>query len=177
MTSKYFAEKLRAIQVDTPLTTKFENELDDNGKRKYAQLNNRWWDNSTGTQKEHLICWFSRKYYTDGSTQKCIEDNYSRCCKDCYFKKNNQYKNLTQTVDAKIVFNHMRRPEMYFWIAESLNILEPDELAKCIKEVQDALESPNKKWKAAINKYILWEDVESKIDTFRKTFCVKLSKT
>ena len=67
MTSKYFAEKLRAIQVDTPLTTKFENELDDNGKRKYAQLNNRWWDNSTGTQKEHLICWFSRKYYTDGS--------------------------------------------------------------------------------------------------------------
>ena len=65
-------------------------QLDDNGKRKYAQLNNRWWDNSTGTQKEHLICWFSRKYYTDGSTQKCIEDNYSRCCKDCYFKKNNQ---------------------------------------------------------------------------------------
>ena len=61
MKSCEFAEVLRRINVLSPVTEGFEKETDKKGNRKYGQKdNNRWWDESTGSQKEHLICWFSR---------------------------------------------------------------------------------------------------------------------
>lgn len=162
MTSKYFADKLRKIQVDTPLTNRFEEEVDCNGKRLYAQLEKRWWDNSTGSQKEHLVCWFARKY-CNGSTRNCIEDNYKKKCKYCYFVERKEYYEFSFQDNAKIVFNNMKRPEMYLWIAEALGILKEEKMVECINELKQARNN-NFSWKEVINKYISWDDVEKKIN-------------
>lgn len=54
MKSIEFAKVLRSLNVLTPITDQFENERDEKGVRKYGQKNNRWWDYSTGSLKEHL---------------------------------------------------------------------------------------------------------------------------
>lgn len=60
-----------------------------------------------------MICWFSRKQY-GGSTTKRIESNFPRICEQCYFVDlRNKPEKLGEQHDAQIVFNHMRRPEIY----------------------------------------------------------------
>lgn len=157
-----FANMLLNNNKDTPLTDKFENEKDENGIRKYAQKSERWWDESTGSQKEHLVCWFMRKTYENGSTQKCIDDNFTYKCPKCYFVSSGKRVDCNQEINAKKIFNHMQRPEMYFYIAEAFEILDEKKLSCCINEVKEAKRT-GKSWKEIIRKYLPWEKVETKL--------------
>ena len=158
--SKMMADVLRnKMCISTPRTDEFENECGENGCRKYGQKNHRWWDKSTGRQIEHLICWFSRKYY-GGSTQKCIDI----CnCRNCAFKKvKNKPEDFVEEKEARKVFGRMKKPEMYICIAEVLEVLEEKELIEFVKEIKDAIDR-GKSWKCVCNKYLNWEMVDKKI--------------
>lgn len=162
ITTADFANVLRETHSPTPQTDEFD-------RSKYAQKEERWWDESTGTQKEHIICWFARKYFDNGSTKKCIESNYHIRCNECHFAKNENSPDCNpQTKNAQYVFNHMKRPEMYLWIAETLKILSEEELRQCICKLKKAMdENPNKRkskpWKDVIKQYITWEKIEQKL--------------
>lgn len=153
MESIVFAEVLQKTDVPATVTEQFEKE--------YGQEKNRWWDNSTGTQKEHLVCWFSRKYY-GGSTTMCIE---KKNCESCYFKslesippKLNEYK---EQKDAGKVFEHMGRPEMFIYIAEVLQVLSKEQFEEYVAETKKAISS-NEKWSDVRKKYLTWDMVEQK---------------
>lgn len=75
-------------------------------------------------KNEHLVCWFMRKTYENGSTQKCIDDNFTYKCPECYFVSSGKRVDCNQEINAKKIFNHMQRPEMYFYIAEAFEILD-----------------------------------------------------
>ena len=155
-----FANALRMSNVDPTLTKAFEDEKDENNNRKYAQKDRRWWDNSTKTQKEHLICWFSRRYYNN-STQECINNCFNKSCQNCYFKR----EKITPIVsksnkkDAKSIYYSMGRPEMYFCVFELLEIGEPGDLTKCINAVENALDD-KASWKNIVTGYAQWDDIE-----------------
>jgi hypothetical protein len=167
LTSRYVANVLRKLEKSTPQTNRFEEERDETGERKYAQkeagAQNRWWDKSTGTQKEHVVCWFARRYYSEGSTKDCIENNLIENCKECYFEKIRRMPNCKQMIEAKRVFRYMQRPEMYLWIAEALDIIDEKELENCITELKGIMDENPKKWNSVIKKYITWEMIESSL--------------
>lgn len=149
MESQFFAEALRISSTPTPMTKEFEME--------YGQKKNRWWDKSTGNQKEHLICWFSRKYF-GGSTKKCVENNLSKC-KYCYFKETDWFPDYGEETDARKVFERMKKPEMFIYIAEALQVLTQPELENYISETKNTMDTgPN--WSDIRKKYLKWEQVE-----------------
>lgn len=155
LTSKEFANKLRDFKGKTEQTNDFEEERDKAGIRKYAQKNKRWWDESSGIQKEHIVCWFARKYYFEGSTKECIKDNLikEKHCKECFFEKNEIKENCGQTIGAKEVFKHIQRPEMYLYIAESLGAIDKIELEECITKLKERMDEKPRKWKEIIKNY------------------------
>lgn len=165
LTSKDFANKLRKVIDKEKQTKDFERERDKAGERKYAQKDDRWWDESTGTQKEHVVCWFARKYYSEGSTKECIKENLieQKNCKECYFEKNEIMLNCNQIIGAKDVFAHMKRPEMYLYIVEALDVIDENKLQECIRELKKRMDENPKEWKEVINKYITWDMVERKV--------------
>ena len=154
MESAKFAEALRIVNVKTPITDGFEKE--------YGQKDNRWWDKSTGSQKEHLICWFSRKQY-GGSTSECIDKNYPSICKRCCFAEW-EYKpeGFGEQRDAKLVFTKMRKPEMYIYIAEALGILKKEELKNLVDQIKAAIDN-NESWKKVVNEELPWVKVEKRV--------------
>ena len=160
MESQLFASVLRKVNVPTPLTEEFESALDENGNRRYGQQKNRWWDNSTGNQKEHLICWFSRKHY-EGSTSECIENNLGCVCKLCYFTQIDNKPEVGIEHEAEKVFGRMKRPEMFIYIAEALQILNKSKLEDYITETKQAMDK-GKSWMDIRKKYINWEQIEVK---------------
>ena len=156
ITSADFANVIRETHSPTPQTDEFD-------RSKYAQKKDRWWDKSTGTQKEHIVCWFARKYFDNGSTKKCIENNYHIRCKKCSFTEIEDSPDCNpQAKNAHDVFNHMGRPEMYFWIAETLKAISEKDLKDCICKIENAMDN-NLSWKEIINEYITWELVELSI--------------
>ncbi len=163
MESDKFAEILRKINKEITITNQFESAVNENGERKYGQKKDRWWDESTGSQKEHVICWFSRKYH-DGSTQKCIDSNFPSTCTQCYFAdkdKKEKPEGFGKEQDAQKIFNKMRRPEMYIYIAEALDVFSEEELNTFVDNIKRAIEK-NESWKNVINKYLTWDKVEEK---------------
>ncbi len=168
LTSRDFANVLRKLDRPTLQTNEFEDERDETSERKYAQKKDRWWDKSTGTQKEHLVCWFARKFYSEDNTKQCIENNLTENCKECYFEKNRDMGKWKQKIkiqnEAKNIFNRMQRPEMYLWIAEALDVIEEEKLKECILELKGKIKKEPKKWKVVIKEYIVWEMIENKIN-------------
>ena len=153
MESELFAKVLQKIDKPTPVTEQFE--------KKYGQKDKRWWDKSTGSQKEHLICWFSRKHH-NGSTSMCIKE---RNCESCYFKTlkpiPEEYEAYKEQKDAEKVFNWMGRPEMFIYIAEALQVLSEEQLKNYVDETKKAIEKDGK-WKLVRQKYLTWNMVEKK---------------
>lgn len=159
ISSQQFADVLRKSTTSTPLTKKFEEEKDKNGERTWGQKKDRWWDNSTGEQKEHLVCWFSRKF-NGGSTEECMKNNLGSNCENCYFSKiEKKPSGFGEQIDAQLVFERMRRPEMYFHIAESLGVLERNQLEKFIEEVKVNIDN----WRNIRKKYLSWDMVKAKV--------------
>lgn len=159
--SRIMAEMLRNnLDRKTPKTDEFEEAIDVNGRR-YAQEKKRWWDKSTGRQLEHLMCWYSRKYY-NGSTKECM----TACkCENCYFKNvSNPPEDIKEVREANKVYNRMGRPEMYICIAEVLELLEEDKLEQLIGEVKEAMNKNRRRWKYIFKEYFTWEDVEKKLN-------------
>lgn len=152
ISSQQFADILRKSITPTPLTKAFE-------KTSLAQNKNRWWDNSTGEQKEHLVCWFSRKF-NGGSTEECMKNNLGSNCENCYFSKiKKKPSGFGEQIDAQLVFERMGRPEMYFHIAESLGVLERNQLEKFIEEVKVNIDN----WRNIRKKYLSWDMVRNKV--------------
>lgn len=114
-------------------------------------------------QKEHVVCWFARRYYSEGSTKECIENNLIENCKECYFDKIRKMPNCKQMIEAKKVFRYMQRPEMYLWITEALDAIDEKELKNCITELKDMMDKNPRKWKSIIKKYITWEMIEIRL--------------
>lgn len=123
----------------------------------------RWWDNSTGIQKEHIVCWFARKYFDNGSTKKCIKSNYHIRCKECHFAEiENSPDCNPQAKNAPDVSNHMGRPEMYFCIAETLKAISEKDLKDCICKIENAMDN-NLSWKDIIKECTTWKLVVTSI--------------
>lgn len=167
LTSEEVAIVLRKLETPTPKTIQFEEMRDETGERKYAQKDtgDRWWDKSTGKQKEHVVCWFARKFYSKNCTLECIKNNSNINCKECYFDKNNVAVNdITSQEDAEKVFKSMKRPEMFLWIAEALGAICEHDLDTCIAELKVAMDKNPKLWyKNVIKKYITWDIVKKRI--------------
>lgn len=160
--SKLMADVLRSkVNKSTLKTDEFENECDENGCRKYGQNDKRWWDESTGRQIEHLICWFARKYYK-GSTQEC----YDNCnCENCAFKDmQKKPEGFGEEKDAKKVFNRMGKPEMYICIAEVLEVIREEKLIEFVSKIKEAMNN-EKSWREVRKQYFVWEMIEEKINT------------
>ena len=49
------------------------------------------------------------------------------------------------------IFNGMRRPEMYIYIAEALNVFDEDGLKEFVENIKNAIDN-NESWKKVINK-------------------------
>ncbi len=120
----------KKADTKTPLTIDFDTRPDENEKI-YGQEKNRWWDNlenceGISSQKYHVLGHFLCWYY-QGAPSKCTRDNSK--CKECYSETLKEL-DLTDAAgnsgnhSVSGIFNGMRRPEMYIYIAEALGIFE-----------------------------------------------------
>ena len=178
VTTKQFADVLRNLEDNAELTKEFENIKDKDKNRIYGQKDRRWWDKNTGSQKEHVVCWFARKYYKNGSAIECKNENYPLNCKECFLCSEEKYmnENCGYQKDAKIVYNKMSRPEMYIWIIEVLGVLEDkNELCKIIDDIKRKMDEMKGKphntiMKAAreiIESFVKWETIEEKVNVMK----------
>lgn len=150
----------KKADTKTPLTIDFDKE--------HGQEKNRWWDNlenceDISSQKYHVLGHFLCWYY-QGAPSNCTSKNPE--CGKCYSEKLAGL-NLTDTADksgeysVSGIFNGMRRPEMYIYIAEALNVFDEDGLKEFVENIKNAIDN-NESWKKVINKERLWDRVEKK---------------
>lgn len=167
MDLKDFIICLKKVDTKTPLTIYFDTRPDENGKI-YGQEKNRWWDNlenceDISSQKYHVLGHFLCWYY-QGAPSKCTRDNSK--CKECYSETLKEL-DLTDAAgnrgkySVSRIFNYMKRPEMYIYIAEALGILEKEELKLFVDKIKKAIDN-NESWKKVINKGLSWDRVEKK---------------
>lgn len=152
---------LKKVNTKTPLTINFDTI--------YGQEKNRWWDNlenceDISSQKYHVLGHFLCWYY-QGAPSKCPRDNSE--CKECYSETLKELDltdaagNSGENNSVSRIFNHMKRPEMYIYIAEALGILEKEKLKQFVDKIKEAIDN-KESWEKVINKGWLWDRVEKK---------------
>ena len=167
MDLKDFIICLKKVDTKTPITIDFDTSKKKKKKNIYGQKVNRWWDNlenceDISSQKYHVLGHFLCWYY-QGAPSKCPRDNSE--CKECYSKtlKGLDLKDALGKSGGKNpvsrIFNSMKRPEMYIYIAEALGILEEEELKIFVDDIKKAIDN-SESWKKVINKGWLWDRVE-----------------
>lgn len=150
-----FVELLKNNNTPTPKTIEFD--------REYGQSTDRWWDskeiNGISTQKIHVITHFACWYFKEGGPSKCNE----RKCMECYSKKIPDLSSFTDENEKSVawIFNRMKRPEMFIYVAEALEILDEEQLTNYISETINAI-NENQSWTEVRHKYLKWSDVEEK---------------
>ncbi len=164
LTCKEIADKLNKLETKTPKTEEFEKDC--------GQKNNRWWDkcdkkDGVSTQKYHVITHFICRYY-NGSKFNCSK--CPRKCEECYSSDILLNLKPKNNITPENVYMNMKRPEMYLWIIESME-LSNEKLDKCIDEIKKVWSNSsiqhNSKMKDVrniLNKYEFnWINIESQL--------------
>ena len=171
MTTKEVSDRLRNLKTKTPKTLQFENEIDKDGERVYGQKNRRWWDriekqDGMSGQQDHVVTTFICQYYHGaGYPSKCS----GKGCSSCYLNESYILENPINDITPESLYeNKMKRPEMYLWIIEALEILDDKTLDSCIDAVKNEMDAhPNLrigKIRDIIRSYVTWNDIVTKLN-------------
>lgn len=130
MTPKQLIKKIKLMELEAPLTKKFEKELHGIGRWNYERESKKYSD-----QKEHWINWLSQQDQPGKYNRKNFENR-----------------------SARVVYNHLSCPPMLLWLCEKSGVSRQKLLLAKRKAIEANSAYPS--MCSAIRKEIPWELVE-----------------